>query len=62
MAGWNGRLLSFWEGNFSGAMLNFGGVLEFCSDVSESRCHQNSKDTRLDDWKSEYRRACCLLG
>ena len=21
-----GRLLSYWEGNFSGAMLNFGGV------------------------------------
>ena len=23
-----GRLLSYWEGNFSGAMLNFGGVLD----------------------------------
>ena len=23
--GWFSRLLTFWEGNFSGAMLNFGG-------------------------------------
>ncbi len=30
--GWLGRLLSFWEGHFSGAMLNFGGIYIYIKD------------------------------
>ncbi len=37
-----GRLLSYWEGNFSGAMLNFGGV----TPVANFICYQPDLEKR----------------
>ena len=34
-----GRLLSYWEGNFSGAMLNFGGVISSCFEPPKNNAH-----------------------
>ena len=44
-----GRLLSFWEGNFSGAMLNFGGVSPFFWLLEEApKSFYNFIDTDLE--------------
>ena len=42
-----GRLLSHWEGNFSGAMLNFRGVISFHFGMASLRCHRPTR------WSSE---------
>ena len=42
-----GRLLSYWEGNFSGAMLNFGGVS--CSKGTFFTNHPIEKETHLQN-------------
>ena len=52
-----GRLLSFWEGNFSGAMLNFGGVTVLKSVIQASSliwCNCRKSLTILTVWKSKH--------
>ena len=56
-----GRLLSYWEGNFSGAMLNFGRVTKN-SGFSQPFCINTWRWRPLDLWSSSCRATPCPWG
>ena len=41
-----GRLLSYWKGNFSGAMLNLGGVVDERTSSWDTRCPKNTTEKK----------------